>query len=140
MKRLIKVLCFCMAAVMLFTTTAFAAESRASNFFAMTSTYIDRISGSELDIWFDVTAVGEMDELGVREIRLQRSTDKRNWSTIKTYLMEDYGEMICEDTFAHADYVTYSSASSSYYYRAYVIFYAKDSRGIGEFADYTATV
>ena len=140
MKRLIKVLCFCMAAVMLFTTTAFAAESRASNFFAMTSTYIDRISGSELDIWFDVSAVGLMDKLGVREIRLQRSTDKRNWSTVKTYLMADYEEMICEDTATHADYVTYSSASRSYYYRAYVVFYAKNSQGVGEFTDYTATV
>lgn len=139
MKRLVKVLCLCMAAVMLFSTTAFAAEARASNYFAMTSTYIDR-NGSELDIWFDVCAVGGMDKLGVREIRLQRSTDRSSWTTIKTYKMADYPQMICANTVAHADYVTYSSASSTYYYRAYVEFYAKNSSGIGEYAVYTATV
>ena len=52
----------------------------------------------------------------------------------------DYEEMICEDTATHADYVTYSSASGSYYYRAYVEFYARNSLGIGEYAVYTATV
>lgn len=140
MKKLIKILCFCMAAVMLFSTTAFAAEGRASNFFAMTSTYLERTSGSSIDIWFDVCGVEIMDEIGVREIRLQRSTDRSNWTTIKTYKMADYPEMICEDTAGHADYLTYSNASSGYYYRAYVLFYAKNSRGIGEFADYTATI
>lgn len=140
MKRLTKLLCLCMAVVMLFSTTAFAAEARASHFFMMTSTYLERISSSEIEIWFDVCAVGGMDKLGVREIRLQRSTDRSNWTTVKTYKMADYPEMICEDTASHSGYVTYTSASNSYYYRAYVEFYAKNSSGIGEFADYTATI
>lgn len=139
-KRLTKAVCFLMVAVMLFSTTAFAAESRASNFFAMTSTYLERVSSSTIDIWFDVSAVGRMDELGVRKIKLQRSTDRSNWSTIETYDMDDYGEMICEGTASHSGCLTYSSASTGYYYRAYVIFYAKNSSGIGEFTDYTATI
>lgn len=140
MKRLIKSVCFFMAAVMLFTTTAFAAESRASNFFMMTSTYLERVSSSKIEIWFDVTAVGRMEELGVQKIKLQRSTDRSNWTTIKTYNMDDYSQMICTNTAAHADCVTYSSASSSYYYRAYVEFYAKNSSGTGVYHVYTATI
>ena len=140
MNRFLKTICFLMAAVMLFSTTAFAAESRASNFFAMTSTYLERVSSSEIEIWFDVTAVDRMDKLGVRTIKLQRSTDRANWTTIKTYNMADYSQMTCANTVAHADCVTYTSASNSYYYRAYVTFYAKNSSGTGEYDVYTATI
>ena len=140
MKRFLKAVCFLMAAVTLFSTTAFAAESRASNFFAMTSTYLERVSDSTIDIWFDVSAVGRMEELGVKKIKLQRSSDKSTWTTIKTYEMDDYPEMICETTASHSGYVTYTNASSNYYYRAYVIFYAKNSSGIGEYDVYTATI
>jgi len=139
MKRLVKSLCFVMALVMLFTTTAFAAESRASNYFAMTSTYIDRLPDGELEIWFDVVAVGRMDQLGVREIKLQRSTDCSNWTTIKTYHRDDYAQMICTNTASHSDYVTYSNAKSRYYYRAFVEFYAKKGNGSSMYPVYTAT-
>lgn len=139
MKRFLRTVCFLMAAVMLFTTTAFAAESRSSNFFMKTSTYITRSSTSKLNIWFDVTAVGMMDVLGVRTIKLQKSTDKTNWTTIKTYDKADYSVMTCANTTAHADCVTYYG-SSNYYYRAYVEFYAKNSSGTGVYDKYTATV
>ena len=140
MKRLIRTVCFLMAAVMLFTTTAFAAESRASDYFMMTSTYLERVSSSKIEIWFDVTAVDRMDELGVKEIRLQRSTDKSNWTTVKTYSRNDYDQMIDYNSAAHADCVTYTSASSNYYYRALVKFYAKKGNGSGMYPVYTATI
>lgn len=142
MKVLLKAVCILMVAVTLLSTNAFAAESanaRASNYFMMTSTYIDRDSNSNLEIWFDVTATGTMSKLGVSLIKLQRSTDRSNWTTIKTYEMANYSQMICENTVAHADCVTYSG-SSTYYYRAYVEFYAKNSTGIAEYSRYTATV
>lgn len=142
MKRFLKAVCFLMAAITLFSTTAFAAESaepRASRFFAMTSTYIDRSSTSELDIWFEVTAVSQMQVLGVRSIELQRSTDRTNWTTVTTYDMEDYSQMTCDNTVDHSDYVTYYG-SHKYYYRAYVEFYAKNSSGSGVYGRYTATV
>lgn len=142
MKNYLKVVCILMVAITLFTTTAFAAESvnpRASDYFAMTSTFIERYSDSELEIWFDVTAKGIMSELGVRYIRLERSTDKTNWTTVKTYEKSDYSQMTCTNTAGHADCVSYQG-SSSYYYRAYVEFYAKKSNGTGVYSRYTATV
>lgn len=139
MKRFLRTVYFLMAAVTLFTTTAFAAESRSSNFFMKTSTYITRSSTSKLDIWFDVTAVDQMQVLGVRTIKLQRSTDRTNWTTIKTYEMADYSVMTCANTIQHSDCLTYYG-SSNYYYRAYVEFYAKNSSGTGVYDRYTATV
>lgn len=142
MKRFLRAICFLMAVVTLLSTAAFAAESgnaRASDYFMMTSTYIDRYDDDELEIWFDVEAVDRMDVLGVRYIKLQRSTDRTNWSTVKTYDKADYDQMTCSNTAAHADCVTYSG-SSGYYYRAYVEFYAKVGNGTGVYSRYTATV
>nr|MBQ8245314.1 hypothetical protein [Oscillospiraceae bacterium] len=139
MKRFIRAVCIFMVFVTMFTTVAFAAESRASNFFMATSTYIDRYSNSKLEIWFDVTALGQMEVVGVQLIKLQRSTDKSDWETVKTYKMADYSQMTCSNTSAHADCVTYYG-SSTYYYRAYVEFYAKNSSGTGVYSKYTATV
>lgn len=141
MRRFLRAACVFMAAVTLFTTVAFAAEaenSRASDYFAMTSTYIERYSDDELEIWFDVTAVRSMDVLGVRSIKLQRSTNKSDWTTVKTYDKADYSQMTCANTVSHSDYVTYSG-SSAYYYRAYVEFYAKRGTGTGVYSRYTAT-
>lgn len=142
MNKLIKAVCLLMAVVALFSNVAYAAESegsRSSNYFMMTSTYIERYSDDELEIWFDVTAVDRMDVLGVRYIELQRSTDKSNWTTVATYDKSDYSQMTCSNTIAHADCVSYSG-SSTYYYRAYVEFYAKVGNGIGVYSRYTATV
>lgn len=142
MKRFLRAICILMAAVTLFTTVAFAAESgnaRASDFFMMTSTYIERYSDGELEIWFDVTAVERMDVLGVRYIELQRSTNKSDWTTVATYDKADYSQMTCTNTVTHADCVSYSG-SSAYYYRAYVEFYAKVGYDIGVYSRYTATV
>ena len=99
----------------------FAVESanpRASDYFARTSTFIERYSDSELEIWFDVVATGTMSVLGVRYIELQRSTNRSNWTTVATYDKADYSQMTCANTTGHADCVTYQG-SSSYYYRAY---------------------
>lgn len=142
MKKFLKVVCVLLVGITLFTTTAFATEEmapRASNYFMVTSTFIERYSDSSLEIWFDVTAVDQMSVLGVRYIELQQSTDRSNWTTVKTYDKANYSQMTCANTVAHADCVTYQG-SSSYYYRAYVEFYAKNSSGTGVYSRYTATV
>ena len=45
--------------------------------------------------------------------------------------------MICENTSAHADCVSYTM-ESGFYYRAYVQFYAKKGTGTGYLSYYTA--
>lgn len=142
MKRFTQMICLLLITAMLLATPVCAAEGvepRASSFFTRHGAYLEVISSTKLEVWFDVFATGTMDELGAKTIKVQRSTDKSDWETVKTYKKDDYSQMICEDTYVHADCVTYSY-TTGYYYRAYVVFYAKNSSGIGEYDYYTPTV
>lgn len=140
MKRSIKCICILLALSIVVAIPVFAAEGqRASNFFMRTGTYLEKVSGTTFEVWFDVTAVGQMDELGVKTIKIQKSSDGSNWSTMKTYSKDNYSQMIDENTFSHCDCVTYTG-SVGYYYRAYVVFYAKNDSGTGEYVMYTSTI
>lgn len=140
MKRVIRGVCLLLVMAMVLSISVFAAEElRASSFFTRTGTYLEKVSGTTFEVWFDVTAVSPMDELGVKTIKIQRSSDKASWSTMKTYSKDNYSQMIDEDATSHADCVTYTG-SVGYYYRAYVTFYAKNSNGTGEYMMYTSTI
>ena len=131
MKRFTRCICLLLVCVMMFSTTAFAAETedtRASMFFAGSSVYFWNTSGRNYEIWFDVTAVGTMAELGTSKIQVQRSTDEVNWTTVRTYYKEDYSQMIRSQTAHHADCVSFT-ATNGYSYRAIVTLYAKNSSG-----------
>ena len=131
MKRFTRCICMVLVCVMMFSTTAFAAETadpRASDFFWASSVYFWNTSGNNYQIWFDVTAVGTMAELGTSKIQVQRSTDEVNWTTVRTYNKADYPQMIDTNTGRHADCVSYT-ATSGYSYRAIVYLYAKNSSG-----------
>lgn len=140
MTRFFKFGCFVMALIMLLALPVYAADNenlRASNYFAAHSVYLHKISSTQFQAWFEVTAVGGMQKLGASTIKIQRSTDKVNWTTVKTYKMEDYSNMVASNTGYHDDYVTYTY-TSGYYYRAYVELYAKSSNGTGYYDAYTS--
>ena len=142
MKQFTKCICILLVCVMMFTTTAFAAETvepRASDFFAASSVYFWNTSGRNYQIWFDVTAVGTMTELGASEIVVQRSTDERNWTTVRTYYKENYSQMTNDNTFSYANCVPFT-ATAGYAYRAIVMLYARNSSGSGYMQEVTATV
>ena len=139
MKQFTKCICILLVCVMMFTTTAFAAETvepRASDFFVGSSVYFWNTSGRNYEIWFDVTAVGTMTELGVSEIVVQRSTDERNWTTVRTYYKEDYSQMTDTNTAWHYDCVPFT-ATTGYSYRAIVMLYARNSSGSGYMQEVT---
>lgn len=131
MKRFTQCICILLVCVMMFSTTAFAAEtaeSRASAFFTASSVYFWNTSGNNYQIWFDVTAKGTMAELGTSKIQVQRSTDESNWTTVRTYYKEDYPQMTDDNTVGYANCVPFT-ATSGYSYRAIVTLYAKNSSG-----------
>lgn len=131
MKRFIRILSFVMAFALLLTTPAFAAETvspRASNYFMSSSAYFDDVAGSRVDVWFDVMALGTMDELGASKIKVQRSTDLVNWTTVQTYYKADYPQLTDTDTVHHAASVPFYP-TNGYYYRIVVTLYAKNSSG-----------
>ena len=142
MKQFTKRICILLVCVMMFTTTAFAAgpvEPRGSNFFVCSSVYFWNTSGRNYEIWFDVTSKGTMIELGASEIVVQRSTDEQNWTTVRTYYMEDYSQMTESNSYTYANCVPFT-ATSGYAYRAIVMLYARNSSGRGYMQEVTATV
>lgn len=143
MKRFSQIICVILVFAMVFTTTAFAAEvpnPRASNYFGASSVYFWHVSGSQYQIWFDVTAVGGMDELGTSKITVERSTDLVNWTPVKTYYKSSYPQMTTTSgTGWYANYVTYYPADG-YAYRAVVELYAKNSTGSAYMTEVTTVL
>lgn len=139
MKRFVQIICFMLVFLTVMSTTAFAAETpdpRASNYFGASSVYFWHVSGNSYQIWFDVTAVGTMKELGVSEIVVERSTDEVNWETVRTYYKSSYPQMIDTNSTRHASYVPFT-ATTGYSYRAVVTLYAKNSSGTAEMTEDT---
>lgn len=143
MKKIIRITCAFLAICLLLAFPAFAeseSHTRASLFFTAHDCYLYKVDSSTFEIWFDVTATGMMQELGVCSIEVERSADGVNWSSMRTYDSDDYSQMICENTSTHEGCITYRYATPGHYYRAYITFYAKNSSGTGKRQRYTATL
>ena len=78
-----------------------------------------------------LTVIGDtdMDDIGTLSIMLYESTDNQNWSWKKTFLHEDYEQMLISGII-NSDYVPYDGIAGRYY-KAYVCIYA----GIGKNGD-----
>ena len=141
MKKMIRIFSLVIATVILLSIPVYADESNtySSLFFASYDSFIHVPSGRNLEIWFDVVGNGSMDEIGVSYIDLERSSDGINWTVVRTFLPEDYPQMIYEDSGFNCDYISYMGAYG-YYFRAYVTYYAKNSRGCGNEYEYTPAV
>lgn len=142
MKDISRLICMLLALVMLLATPAAAIEntsSRASNFFGSSSVYLYQTSSTKFQAWFEVSALGIMDKVGASEIKIQKSSDDENWTTVKTCSMANYSNLICENTGFHASYVSYTG-TTGYYYRAKITLYAKDGTASGEWVRYTASI
>ena len=142
MKRWFRCISFLLALSLLLAVPAFAAETvtpRANDYIMRTCVYLDQISGTQFDVWYEVIALGEMEELGAYKIRIQKSSDGESWTTVYTFTQEDEPSMVLENSWAHFGYVTYTGVSG-YYYRAKITMFAENSTGRGEVITYTETL
>ncbi len=144
MKKLIRFVCLILVCALFFAVPAQAtetAEPRASAFFSYYGTDLYKTSSSSFQIWFDVVSnVTTMDVLGVSEIIVYRSADQQSWTKMRTYTMDNYPQMVAQNTTSHDGYVTYNYATTGYYYRARITFYAKNSTGSGVRDVYTEII
>ena len=144
MKRFSRCISLLLAMVLLLAApAAYAAEAenqRASDYFMRTSAYLHGITGTGFDVWFEVTAVGIMDKLGVNYIRVEKSTDAVNWETARTYYMSNNSQMTNDNALSYANCVHFGNREAGYYYRAYVQFYAEKGNGSGYYACYTSYI
>lgn len=142
MKHFAKCVCLILSLAILLAVPAQAAETsdaRSSSFFSNSSVYLYETSATTFQAWFEVTGVRRMDKIGAKEIKIQRSSDNENWTTVATYSMDDYSTLICENTAGHAACVTYTG-TRGYYYRAYIKLYAKDEMGTATWSRYTSSI
>jgi len=100
-----------------------AAQPYASAYLTSYNSYICAMGSGKLQIWFTVVGDTDMDEIGTLSIFLYESSDKTNWTRVKTYLHEDYSSMLAEDDWVHSSYVSYSGTAGKYY-KAYVCIWA----------------
>ena len=143
MKRFIKCICLVLSLAMLLAIPAQAAErenARSSSYFSNSAVYLYEMAGTTFQAWFEVTCVREMDKVGAKEIKIQRSSDNENWTTVATYSMDDYySTFICENSVTHMACKTYTG-TRGYYYRAYYKLYAKDESGSATWARYSSSI
>lgn len=131
MKRFVRMVCLVLALVLTMAVPVSAAETvneRASSYFMSASAYFCNVTSTKFEIWFDVTALDVMSELGANKIVLERSTDLTSWTTVKTYEKADYTQLTKENRLSYSAGVSYTY-TTGYYYRATVTLYAKSSSG-----------
>lgn len=142
MKRFTQFVCMLLVVCTILGINVSAAENpvaRESNYFSSRLGYLVKTSTNKFQIWFDVTAAGTMQELGVSEITVQRSSDDSNWSDMTTFYKSAYTQMTTKNAYEYQNYVTYTG-TSGYYYRAKIWFYAKNSTGTGEYSYTTGSI
>ena len=106
-----------------------AVEPRASDYLHMYSAYIYPAGWGKVQVWFDVTGTGYMDEIGALEIKLYESKDNETWTWVETYQHVDYSGMLGYNDFSHYGHVEYNGTIGRYY-KAYVCVWAgKDGDG-----------
>ena len=140
MKKICKYICVLLVVSICFTTTVYAAEDtniRTSKFFISSSVWLTKTSSTQFQAWFDVDGFGVMEEIGASVIKIQKSTDGVNWTTMITYRKETSSNLIASNTGTHISCVSYIGTPGCYY-RAVVTLYAKNSSGIGEVTEYTS--
>lgn len=92
----------------------------ASHYLAAYSAYICAMGDGDLEIWFEITGTGTQEYLGVMSILLYESTDNINWYWVKSFLHEDYDQMLLTNAYFVMDHVDYDEAVPGRYYKAYV--------------------
>lgn len=129
--QLLKIIALCLVFTLVLPTHANASsvEARASYYLDSYQAYVYPAGSGEVQVWFSVTGVDYMDEIGALSIHLYESTDNTNWTSVKTFRHSVYTNMLTEDDIQHVSHVSYQGVAGRYY-KAYVCIWAgKDGSG-----------
>ena len=104
-------------------------STRASDYINSYNAYIYPAGWGKIQVYFDVTGVDYMDDIGTLNIKIYESTDQINWTWVKTYSHDTTSGMLGHDKIYHSGHVDYSGTIGRYY-KAYVCIWAgKDGDG-----------
>lgn len=135
--RYVKTICRITAIILVFSillpVCAFAmAEEitpRASYYLDSYNTYLYNAALGKIQVYFDVTGVNYMDEIGALTIKIYESTDKVTWTWVDTYNNGDTPSLLGYDKIYYSSHVDYKGTIGRYY-KAYVTIWAgKDGDG-----------
>lgn len=113
--------------------TVVASESevtpRASYYLDSYNTYPYNAALGKIRIYFDVTGVDYMDEIGALNIKVYESTNNETWTLVKTFKHNTTSGMLGTNKIYYSNYVEYAGTIGRYY-KAYVCIWAgKDGDG-----------
>lgn len=127
--RAFRITALLLALILILPVGAMAAEPRSSLYLDSYSAYVYRAGWAKIQVWFDVTGRGYLDEIGALEIQIYESKDNENWSWVKTYGYSDNAGMLGYNDFSHSGHIEYKGTLGRYY-KAYVcIWGGKDGDG-----------
>lgn len=102
---------------------------RASYYLDSYNTYIYPAALGKIQVWFSVTGVNYMDEIGVLSIKIYESSDNENWTWVDTFNHNTTAGMLEYDEVYYTGHVEYRGTIGRYY-KAYVCIWAgKDGDG-----------
>lgn len=116
---LFKVVAIILIVVCIFPINTMAVEPRASDYLLGYSAYVYRAGWGKIQVWFDVTGVNYLDEIGALEIQVFESKDNSTWTWVDTYMHTDYPDMLGYNDFSHSGHIQYNGTIGRYY-KAYV--------------------
>ena len=127
-KRLIRLLAIVTLIIVIsvFPFECFAADdstTRASYYLDSYNTYPYNAALGKIRVYFDVTGIDYMDEIGTLNIQIYESTDNQNWTWVKTYRHDSTSGMLGYNKIYHSGYVEYPGTIGRYY-KAYVCIWA----------------
>lgn len=102
---------------------------RASYYLDSYNAYIYHAALGKIQVWFTVTGVDYMDDIGALKVYLYESTDGESWSHVKTFNHDTTSGMLGSNKIYHSGHVDYQGTIGRYY-KAYVCIWAgKDGNG-----------
>ena len=113
--------------VMLLSATAFAVESRASEYLSFFSATVTETGDGDLAVSCTVTGSKEMDSIGVNRIEIQWYNGSR-WAVEKVYTSRELLDLQASNDMYVSGKLIHTPEKSGPY-RALVTVYAKDGKG-----------
>ncbi len=99
--------------------TAETVQPRASHYLNSYSAYVYPAGNGKVQVWFSITGVDYMDELGALRIAIYESTDNSTWTWVETFTHNTTSGMLGYNTIYHSGHVDYQGVAGRYY-KAYV--------------------
>lgn len=125
----VQILSVMLCMVMLCGIPAHAVETRASDRIAHSTATLSKASNGNLCVFFSVQATGIMQKIGATSVAVQHSSGN-GWTTEYTFNTSNTPALLVENSDWNGIVLTYSPRFTGVEYRAVVMIYVKDARGV----------